>query len=359
MVPYEENEHFTGRETLLAQLCTMLCETASKQWNHRVALHGLGGIGKTQLALKYVYTHRPDYERVYWISSVNEATLLSGFYNIAERTRCIAITEDLKPSKDLAKSVISWLNDRESWLLIFDNVDDLTLLDDYLPTRAFGKHTLITTRDRHMENIPAKGLEVGELDVDEAVDLLLLRAKVETGEGKAEAREIVEELGYLPLAIEQAAAFIREASRDLSNYLTSYRENRKTHHARQSKANRNYYKETIDTTWRLSFEQIEKNNSDASILLRLLAFLNPDCVLTDFLISGRAGLNTELQEVVNSLDRFYEALGELERFSLIRRQTYDAHGQQITIHRLVQTVIKDEMSAELGAAMIIAVIGLC
>ena len=295
MVPYEENEHFTGREKLLAKLCTMLCETTSKQWNHRVALHGLGGVGKTQLALKYVYTHKVDYERVYWISSVNEATLFSGFYEIAERTHCIAVTTDIKPSKDIAKSVISWLNDNESWLLIFDNVDDVTLLDGYLPTRAVGKHTLITTRNQHTENIPAKGLEVGEFDVDEAVDLLLIRAEVEIGEesdGKAEAREIVKELGYLPLAIEQAAAFIREASRNLSHYLTSYRENRKIHHARQSKANRNYYKETIDTTWRLSFEQIEKNNSDASKLLRLLAFLNPDGVLTDFLISGKAGLNS-------------------------------------------------------------------
>jgi len=288
MVPYKENVHFMGREKLLAILCTMLCETSSKQWDHRVALYGLGGVGKTQLALRYVYSHRAHYGRVYWISAVSEATLLSGFYEIGERTCCIAITENMKPSKEVAQSVIRWLDAQENWLLVIDNVDDVNVLHGYLPTRSFGKHTLITTRNRHAEDIPAKGLEVGIFNVNDAVELLLTRAGLcEVGhepEDKA-AREIVEELGYLPLAIEQAAAFLREASRNIFDYLDIYRENRKEHHARKSKANKTYYKETLDTTWRISFQQIEKNNIDASKLLNLLAFLNPDGVLTDFLVA--------------------------------------------------------------------------
>src|SRR5439155_25498770 len=179
----------------------------------------------------------------------------------------------------------------------------------------------------------------------DAVELLLTRAGLcEVGhepEDKA-AREIVEELGYLPLAIEQAAAFLREASRNIFDYLDIYRENRKEHHSRKSKANKTYYKETIDTTWRISFQQIEKNNIDASKLLNLLAFLNPDGVLTDFLVAGKEGLDPELQNIMK-INRLYEALGELERFSLIRRQPYDTLGQRITIHRLVQTVIKGEI----------------
>jgi hypothetical protein len=79
MVPYQRNPNFTGRESLLATLRNVLCNEVPKQWNHRVALYGLGGAGKTQLALEYVHSHREGYDRIYWISAVSEGTLISGF----------------------------------------------------------------------------------------------------------------------------------------------------------------------------------------------------------------------------------------------------------------------------------------
>src|SRR5271155_3033227 len=106
IVPYQKNEHFTGRRNLLARLCEKLCETAPRQYNHRVALYGLGGVGKTQLALEYVYSHKSEYERIYWISAVSEATLFSGFQEIAKRTHCVPNNASLAPS-DVAKSVLS------------------------------------------------------------------------------------------------------------------------------------------------------------------------------------------------------------------------------------------------------------
>src|SRR5271170_5883832 len=116
IVPYQKNEHFTGRRNLLARLCEKLCEMAPRQYNHRVALYGLGGVGKTQLALEYVYSHKSVHDRVYWISGVDQASLLSGFQEIARRTRCVSDTADLSPS-DVAKLVLSWLNQQERWLL--------------------------------------------------------------------------------------------------------------------------------------------------------------------------------------------------------------------------------------------------
>ena len=85
MVPYQRNPNFTGRRTLLATLHAKLSDIAPCAWNHRVALYGLGGVGKTQLALEYVFSHREDYERIYWISAVSEATVFAGFQEIAER----------------------------------------------------------------------------------------------------------------------------------------------------------------------------------------------------------------------------------------------------------------------------------
>jgi hypothetical protein len=167
-------------------------------------------------------------------------------------------------------------------------------------------HTLITTRNPHCDHIPADGLKVDEFDAEEATELLLTRSRSrEVGRSeheRNEATQIVEELGCLPLAIEQAAAYIRETSKDIFRFLPSYRRNRKTHHKNLSRGNRIFYEHSVATTWRLSFDQIE-DNVDASHLLKLLAFLNPDCILTDFLSAG-----TESDMLVTDIDRLYDAL---------------------------------------------------
>ena len=359
MVPYQKNEHFTGRQSLLAKLCEKLCDTAPKQYNHRVALYGLGGVGKTQIALEYVYTHRALHDRIYWLSGVDQATLLSGFQEIAKRTRCIDETMDLNPS-DVAKSVLSWLNQQSDWLLVIDNLDDPTVVEDYLPERSPGRLTLVTTRNPNSDEFQAEAFEVGVLDNDDAIELLSIRSKVgpmgDTPQAKAEAAEIVREVGCLPLAIEQAGAYIREISKDIFKFLPSYRKNRKTHHTRIPKGNWKYAK-SIATTWRLSFQQVEQNNRAASRLLKLLAFLNPDGIMTDFLEAGKDGLDADLQALISDTDSLYEALSELERFSIIQRQNYD-DGQRIFIHRLVQSVVMDDLSDSDRGNMIGQVLGL-
>ena len=364
IVPYQRNMHFTGRETLLTKLHNELCKTIPRRWNHRIALHGLGGVGKTQLALEYAYYHKDNYDGVYWISAVSQATLFSGFQEIAQETRCIAKPATLKPA-EVAAQVLNWLNRGERWLLVIDNLEDISVVDGYLPDLSAG-HTLITTRNQHYDQIPAEGLEIGVLDPGDATNLLLIRAKLDSDNDDSDderiirvAAEIANELGFLPLAIEQAAAYIREASKDIFKFLPSYRQNRKTHHARVSKGNRNYYSDSLATTWRLSFQRIEKTNRDASKLLQLIAFLNPDGILLEFLEAGVKGLDMELQGIIGDPDRVCEALAELQRFSLINRQGVNSDQQRITIHRLVQSVIKDEMPSEVCSAVIAALIGLC
>ncbi|HMD13902.1 MAG TPA: hypothetical protein VKI62_04705, partial [Bacteroidota bacterium] len=309
-----------------------------------------------------MFSHKHDYERIYWISAVSEATLFSGFQDIAERTHCVSGMKDLGLSQ-VAKRVLEWLNMQDNWLLVIDNLEQIEAIDGYLPDQSPGRHTLITTRNPYCDHIPAEGLKVSELEVDDASKLLLVRSKLgaagETPEAKAEAAEIVKELGYLALAIEQAAAYIREASRDLFKFLPSYRNDRKTHNSRHSKGNRTYYTCSVSTTWHLSFEQIEKNNNDASKLLRLLSFLNPDGILTDFLDAGKEGLSSELKEIVSDNRRFCEAVAELERFSLVGRQSDCTGGERITIHRLVQTVIKDDLPPQLFSTLTEAMIRLC
>src|SRR5271156_6813719 len=108
MVPYEKNEQFMCRETLLLNLHTMLSEVSPNEYNHRVALYGMGGVGKTQTAIAYVYAYQSEYDRIYWISAATEASLLSGFRDIAVRSRCIASVEGLG-AQDIAGRVLAWL----------------------------------------------------------------------------------------------------------------------------------------------------------------------------------------------------------------------------------------------------------
>jgi len=207
MVPYEKNQRFTGRAELLQKLHEMLSEDVPKQYSHRVALYGMGGVGKTQTAVSYVYGHKADYERIYWITAASEASLLAGFEDIATRTGCAKQTgpSDLK---SLAKIVLAWLQEQESWLVVIDNLDHIELIEGFLPDRAPGKHTLITTRNLDATGIPARGLEVCIPEISEGVEMLYTLSGLESDFQTNEAEQIVVELGQLPLAIEQAASSI-------------------------------------------------------------------------------------------------------------------------------------------------------
>ena len=226
VVPFERNPWFTGRKRLLEILKGKLFEQASKKFNHRVALYGMGGIGKTQTALEYVYSHRNAYKRIYWITAVDQASLLSGYQEIAQKAGIKGLIS-LEPVQ-IAKNVLTWLRQEESWLLVIDNLDGINVVFGYLPENGPQKHTLITTRNPNSNGIPAEGLEVPLLDVVDSIDLLSTMSHIDIVENSAEsvqAAQIVEQLGCLPLAIEQAAAIVREFASDFATFLDDYHKN--------------------------------------------------------------------------------------------------------------------------------------
>jgi tetratricopeptide (TPR) repeat protein len=354
----QKNPHFTGRKNLLKILHDKLFDEKPEEYAHRVALYGLGGVGKTQLAIEYVVTHEHHYTGIYWITAVDQTGLFSGFQKIAAETGCA--TTELKPS-ELAREVLKWLGKQSGWLLVLDNLDDLSVAGNYLPRlRVGGGHLLITTRDPNAIGIPAEGLEVGVLDVHDAKALLLLRSNLQIDniprkqDIENEAIQIVEMLGFLALAIEQAAAYIREELKDIFKFMNVYSSHRKELHSRRMRGNWDYRWE-VATTWLLSFEEIKKRNMDAARLLRLFAFLNPDGILVEFLEAGKDGV-PEICALIGDSFLLNKALGELERFSLIRRP---ADGHVVSIHRLVQCVIKDEMAANDTTEFKGMVLGLC
>jgi len=311
----------------------------------------MGGVGKTQVAIEYLYAHMADYASVFWISGATKTEFQSGFLQIATVVNSV----DAEAGDDadaVVNAVLRWLKEQQSWLIVIDNLDDLSIAHGYLPeTSGDGGHVLITTRNQAPTGIPAQGLEVGIFDPSQAVELLLLRAtgtKHREPEIEGEARRIVNELGYLPLAIEQAAAFIRQSSLDLSNFLNIYSESRKEFLADLPEPDY-IYPRALESTFFMSFQEVRTRNPDAAHLLNLFAFLNSDAILVDFLRSGHQALGEPLRSLLGNWFKFGKALGELGQFSLIQ-QSKD--GQTLSVHRLIQDHLEPPRKRDLMTATV-------
>src|SRR5438046_1523847 len=197
MVPQwcRKNPHFIGRVELLEKLRNKLRDEKPR-FKHRVALFGMGGIGKTQVAIEYVVTYKRKYNSVFWITAVDQPSLILGFQEIAVMTKCANV--EGRDGVSVAREVLRWFEKQSSWLLVMDNVDDISIVNNYLPDVAPGEgHILLTTRDPSTTGIPAQGLEVEVFEHQTAAKLLLLRADLDDNSGvkiNSEALKIVTEL---------------------------------------------------------------------------------------------------------------------------------------------------------------------
>jgi tetratricopeptide (TPR) repeat protein len=341
IVPYQRNPHFVGRHRTLERIKETIGNAYVRRYNYRIALHGTGGVGKTQCALEFAYQNRANYERVYWLSAVDHSSLLSGYTKLAKQAGLV--TKMYLPSgSDIAEAVVVWLNGQDNWLIVIDNLDDISVVDGLLPENGAQKHTLITTRNPYTTNIPAEPLEIKPLDSEESIDLLLMLSHISAPPRslqRTHATRIVEELGYLPLAIKQAAAYVREVGGDLQSYLEDYSKHRKE--LLQWPSGNRHYPHSVASTWSLSFSVLQSNHPSALDLLRLFALLYPDKILIEFLLAGASALDPHLQQIFSSQRTIAKNLIELERFSLVK---WDRPSKTISMHRLVQSVVRDEMS---------------
>ena len=342
-VPYEQNPYFTGRDELLETTRQRIQDEQVRGYKHRIALYGLGGVGKTQMALEYCFRYKSNYDYIFWMSAVDETRLLSSFAKVATLGGDICITSDQTP-EDIAQAVLRWLRSKIKWLMIFDNLDDICIIKGYLPLTHSSGHVLITTRNKNCDGIPAEGVEITPMASSESVSLLLIRSSLEHDareEVKVEAGKVVDELGHLPLAIEQAAAYIR-SSQNIFEYLSTYRQNRKSLLTDKPKGNY-LYEESVATTWKMSFYRLKTINPNSIKLIELLAFLNPDEILMEFLKAGYMGVGPELKSILSDDFFLRQSIRDLECYSLVR--VWDG-GRKITIHRLVQSVIRDDLDME-------------
>jgi tetratricopeptide (TPR) repeat protein/transcriptional regulator with XRE-family HTH domain len=343
-VPYLRNLYFTGRDRILARLHTALSAHTITVVSQSRAISGLGGIGKTQTAVEYAYRYGDEYDLVLWVRADSREAILREFAGLASLFDLPNHAEaDLNR---LAKAVKRHLETQREqvWLLIFDNVDDLLAVKEFLPERGNGA-VLLTTRLHAVGNHMRK-IDLDKLSLEESMRFLLGRTY--SGEDQERpalpeaerqaAEQVCRLLDGLPLALDQAAAYIEERGCSLAEYVALYEQQRTTLLTRRNQVDPEDYPESVATTWLVSFDLIEAEHPAAAELLRLCAYLAPDAIPEEMLTAGAACLGPVLAPVVANSSELNSTIEALRAYSLIQRH---AAKHTFSIHRLVQAVLQD------------------
>jgi len=342
-VPYHRNPFFTGREDILTRLHSTL--TAGKTVTLTQAISGLGGIGKTQIAVEYAYRYHEEYKAILWAKAESREILVSDFVSIAELLNLPE--KNAQDQNRIVNAVKHWLQTNTEWLLILDNVEDFAIVREYLPPLGSG-HILLTTRSQVAGRM-ARCIEVSKMKPEEGGLFLLRLANIISLDAPLEAApqvnrikaiEISQVMDGLPLALDQAGAYIEETACSLSGYLNLYQKQYAVLLKRRGKLISDH-PESVLTTWSNSFEKIQQANPASAELLRFFAFLHPEAIPEEIIIEGAPELGPVLEPVAVDPIELNDAIGELLKFSLVQK---DSEANTITIHRLVQTVVKAGMN---------------
>jgi tetratricopeptide (TPR) repeat protein len=318
------NPNFTGRGVELEELARALAAGAATVHSVR----GMGGVGKTQLAAEYAHAHASDYDLVWWVAAEVPAAIPDQFAALADRL-------GLDPAADpeaLRALVHNRLRTVPGWLLIFDNADRVEDIRLWLPGGPLAPgipgHVIVTTR---RGGFAAMGT-VMDLDVISLPDAVrILQARV-PGLGQETAGKIAEELGRLPLALEQAAAWLDRSQMPGPQYLELLRSRGADLHARGQVSGR---ADTIATLWEISVGRITAENPASVQLLGVCAYLAPEPVPLDLFAVHADLLPEPLASVAADQVAFGEAIAVLVDYSLAKRTLAG-----LQMHRLVQATIR-------------------
>ena len=328
-VPYGRNPYFTGREALLEALHRQL--TTEHTTTLTQAITGLGGIGKTQTAIEYAYRHREGYRIVWWLRAEEVTTLAADYAQLAIQ---LNLPEHEATEQTIQiQAVRSWLEQHTGWLLIFDNAEERHAIRPYLPQIGNG-HVLITSRNPIWDGLGTM-LPVEVMQPEEALAFLAKR----TNDPDAQAAKILAKtLGYLPLALEQATTYIRETSSSLDHYQALFQ--KYCAQLLQDGHLSTEYPDTVATTWELSFQKVQKTSLAAADLLNLCAFLASDAIFLDMIIEGETYVPKRLAKTITDPLTLDQLINTLLHYALVQRE-----GNTLTIHRLVQHVLRDQLNS--------------
>jgi tetratricopeptide (TPR) repeat protein len=340
-VPFDRNQQFVGRDSLLNRLGSALF---TEHQPAKFAIYGLGGMGKTQIALELAYRAKKTFQdcSVFWAPATSEEILQQAFENIGRQLRVPGLEDR---HADVKKLVQRHLNQQSAgqWLLILDNVDEVdmwhTELKPYLPKSPQGC-IICTTRNRKVAVKIAEApniIEVLEMDEETAMQLLAKSLiDPELSDSRQDALKLLEQLTFLPLAIVQAAAYINENRCALSEYLSllEAQEQDVVELLSEDFEDDRRYEDTknpVATTWLISFQHIQHTNHLAAEYLSFMSCVDPKDIPQSLLPPAQ------------SRKKEIDALGVLDAYSFVSRRAID---QALDMHRLVHLATRNWLRKE-------------
>ncbi|OIW26047.1 hypothetical protein CONLIGDRAFT_717687 [Coniochaeta ligniaria NRRL 30616] len=361
MDTYARNKDFFGRDTVLAQMdqvllpsSTIVSSSSDPTDLSIVALCGMPGLGKTEVAMQYAFTRQNSFDAIFWIRADEDATLESDFCRIAATLGLETEGEQQNPTV-IMETVKNWLSrprrtlnnddeddmtgaDEARWLLIFDNADRPDLLHDYLQIYGRGS-ILITTRDPSVKECHPnlQEIDLQPFQDDEASEFLRFLTKKTAPSD--DSRVISHYLGGLPLAIAQMAGVIRKQLLSLSEFrerLEDSEERSELYSLRMGILRDKTARGDMSSIWAIN--QLE---APAKALLGIIACLNPDRIPED-IFSTKDGHGKRTLLLPMKKGEYHEARAQLLHSSLIRRN----EKEELWIHRVPQRVIRDDLGQD-------------
>ena len=337
IMPYQRDPFFVGREEELQSLRSLLLPGNTATLTQ--AISGLGGIGKTHMSIEYVYRFQKEYEAVLWLQADSREILVAECRRLAPE---LGIREREKTDQ-IVQDVQRWLREHHRWLLILDNAENPEeIIREFVPTNHRGS-VLVTTRVQHVEPL-AQTQVLSVFSEQEGVLFLLRRTKIlafnvgleqmDTVQYN-EARQIWHIMGGLPLALDQAGAYILETGCTFSSYYEAYTRRRAELLRRRGKRYVGH-EMSVATTFSLAFGKIQERNALAANILRMCSLLYGEAIPEELFREGVVLSNL----ASTSSDDLNEALGILQDYSIVYR---NRDIENISVHRLVQEVLQGEM----------------
>ncbi|WP_299537581.1 FxSxx-COOH system tetratricopeptide repeat protein [uncultured Streptomyces sp.] len=329
------NAGFTGRSLMLERMRDQLGGGMAVVLPQPQTLYGLGGVGKTQVALEYVHRFMADYDLVWWISSEQTDDVVASLAELAVRLGAQG-GDDMAAASQEAVDLLRRGVPSDRWLLVFDNADDPERLRRYFPQGGSG-HIVVTSRNQSWSQ-HGDALPVDVFLREESIEHLQRRAP---GLNDEDAARVATAVGDLPLAVEQAAAWIAETATPVETYLEQLADQAPQVLSLNQPAG---YPEPVAATWNVSIQRLRERSPAAVRLLQLCAFFAPEPINANLLYSK------EMIEALKPYDSSLQeklvlgrVIREIGRFALAK---VDQVSNSIQVHRLVQAIIKAQLTDE-------------